>query len=152
MYPLTIAHTFAMPVMPLLDQSYRVAATQQRILESFAEQGDCVIVGRCADVVLQKYRPLRLFIYSDMEHKVRRCEERAPEGENFSRKEMERRIREVERSRAQFREMYSDSKWGSREGYDLCLNTSGLEIKKLIPGLAEYARCWFDAAQKEQAD
>ncbi|MBO4853739.1 MAG: cytidylate kinase-like family protein [Oscillospiraceae bacterium] len=151
-YPLTIAHTFAMPVLPLMDQSYRVAAAQRRILESFARQGDCVIVGRCADVILQEYHPLRLFVYADTEHKVRRCFARAPEGENLSRKEMERRIRAVERSRAQFREMYSDSKWGSRESCDLCVNTSGREIKELIPGLAAYARCWFDAAEKEQAD
>lgn len=147
-YPLTIAHTFAMPILPLLDESYRVAETQRRILESFAKQGDCVIVGRCADVILQDYRPLRLFVYADMEHKVRRCTERAPESEHLSRKEMERRIREVERSRAQFREMYDDSKWGSRESCDLCVNTSGREIKSLIPGLAAYARCWFDAAEE----
>ena len=149
-YPLTIGHTFAMPILPLMDQPIRVAVAQRRILENFAKQGDCVIVGRCADVILKEYHPLRLFIYADKEHKVRRCMERAPEGEGLSRREIERRIRDVERSRIQFREMYSDSRWGSRESYDLCINTSGCEVKELVPGLAAYARCWFDATEREE--
>ena len=39
--------------------------------------------------------------------------------------------------------MYSDLKWGAKEAYHLCINTSGKEIKQLIPALAQYARAWF---------
>ena len=38
----------------------------------------------------------------------------------------------------------SDRKWGAPEGYDLCINTTNLEIKKIIPGLKEMALCWFE--------
>ncbi len=51
-YPTTIGHRFAMPPVQIMDQGFQVAAAQQQIIENFAKQGDCVIVGRCADVIL----------------------------------------------------------------------------------------------------
>ena len=142
-YPLTIGHRFNVPLMPVMDQPIRVAVAQRKILENFAEKGDCVIVGRCADVILRSFDRLRIFVYASMDSKVARCQARAPEGENLSRKEMERRIHQVEKSRAQFREMYTDSRWGAKESYDLCLNTSHREIKDLIPALVSFTECWF---------
>ena len=142
-YPLTIGHRFAMPTIQVMDQPIRVAVAQRQILENFARKGDCVIVGRCADVILKEYHPLRIFVYASMDAKVARCQERAPEGEDLSRKELERRIRQIERNRSQFRETYSETKWGSKESYDLCINTSGREIKTLVPAVADFANCWF---------
>jgi len=142
-YPLTIGHRFAMPTIQVMDQPIRVAVAQRQILENFAQKGDCVIVGRCADVILKEYHPLRIFVYASMDSKVARCQARAPEGEDLSRKELERRIRQIERNRSQFREMYSETKWGSKESYDLCINTSGREIKPIVPAVAEFVNCWF---------
>ena len=39
--------------------------------------------------------------------------------------------------------MYADTKWGSREGYHLCVNTSHHEIKKLVPAIAQFCKDWF---------
>ena len=142
-YPLTIGHRFTMAPMQLMDQSIRVATAQRKIIENFAEQGDCVIVGRCADVILEDMKPLNLFVYADMDSKLQRCMERAPVGENLNENELERKIKQIDKQRAQHRQMYSDTKWGNKEGYHLCINTSGKEIKKLIPALAQFATAWF---------
>ena len=64
-YPTTIGHRFAMPPVQIMDQGFQVAAAQQQIIENFAKQGDCVIVGRCADVILKDYHPLNLFVYAN---------------------------------------------------------------------------------------
>ena len=69
-YPTTIGHRFAMPPVQIMDQGFQVAAAQQQIIENFAKQGDCVIVGRCADVILKDYHPLNLFVYADAESKI----------------------------------------------------------------------------------
>ena len=61
-YPMTIGHRFAMPSMEIMEQPIRVAAAQRQIIENFAKQGDCVIIGRCADVILKDYHHLNLFI------------------------------------------------------------------------------------------
>ena len=142
-YPLTIGHRFTMPTMVMMDQPIRVAVAQRQIIENFAKQGDCVIVGRCADVILKDYAPLNLFVYADKEAKLQRCINRAPAGENLTRKELERKMRQIDRNRANYREMYSDSKWGAKESYHLCVNTTDIPIKELIPPLVAYANAWF---------
>ena len=50
-YPATIAHRLLSP-QPAMQQPVSVAAAEQALLKTLASEGDCVIVGRCADVVL----------------------------------------------------------------------------------------------------
>ena len=142
-YPMTIGHRLAMMPVTVMDQPIRVAVAQRQLLEKFAQQGDCVIVGRCADVILKDYRPLNLFVYADAESKIQRCIDRAPEGEHLSRNDIARRMKQVDKNRAQYRQMFADTKWGVKETYHLCVNTSGHQIKDLIPGLASFVRCWY---------
>lgn len=143
LYPMTIGHHFAMPPIGVMEQPIRVAAAQRKIIENFAAQGDCVIVGRCADVILRDYQPLNLFIYADTESKVRRCMARAAEGETLSAQEIEKQMKRIDKDRVQHRRMYDDSKWGDKGNYHLCINTSHREIKNLIPALAQFCKDWF---------
>lgn len=145
-YPMTIGRRFSVP-HTVMDQSISIAVTQRRIIEQLAQQSDCVIVGRCADTILSHLHPLRIFVYADRESKLRRCRLRAAEGEQLSSSEMERRMRHIDKNRIRQHEIVSDIPWGAKEGYDLCVNTSGKEIKRLIPALAQYVRCWFGGAE-----
>ena len=79
---------------------------------------------------------------------LRRCRERAPEDEHLTDKEMIRRIKRVDADRAKYYEMFSDTRWGAKEGYHLCVNTTGANIKALVPAIAQYARSWMDNNQK----
>lgn len=116
---------------------------QNRIIRELAEAGDCIIVGRAAGVILQEHDPFSLFVYADMDSKVRRCQARASADEVLTDREMERRIKKIDAERARYHELFSSFSWGDKAGYDLCLNTTGMEIKAMIPSLAEYIRCWF---------
>jgi len=142
-YPLTIGHQFSMPPLTLMDQSIKVSSAQRKILENFAKQGDCVIVGRCADVILEEYHPLNIFVYASMEAKVQRCLEHATPEEKLNPNALQKKIKQVDKDRARYRQMYSETKWGDKESYHLCVNTSGREIKTLIPALAQFCRDWF---------
>lgn len=146
-YPMTIGHRLAMMPVTVMDQPIRVAVAQRQLLEKFAQQGDCVIVGRCADVILKDYHPLNLFVYADMDAKVERCMKRAPEGEHLTRPEMEKAIRRIDKERAQNHLMYADTKWGTKEAYHLCVNTTHREIKQLVPALAQFCKDWFATAE-----
>ena len=143
-YPLTIGHRFTMTPHPVTKQAVAIAVEQQRIIQSFAEQGDCIMIGRCADVILKEYSPFNIFVYADMDTKLKRCTERAPKGENLTRTELERKIREVDRERTKHREFYTGAKGNIRSNYHLCINTSGIEIKKIVPVVAEYIKVWFE--------
>ncbi len=142
--PVTFGHTFYFYSDPTSENELKVLNTQQQIIKELALRGDCVMVGRSSGIILEKYNPLRLFVYADMEWKVKRCRERASADEHLTDRELEKKIRQIDAGRARHQKLLTDRKWGDREGYDLCINTTSLEIKKIIPGLKEMAWCWFD--------
>lgn len=142
--PVTFGHTFYFYSDPTSENELKVLNMQQQIIKELAQRGDCVMVGRSSGIILEKYNPLRLFVYADMEWKVKRCRERASADEHLTDRELEKKIRQIDAGRARHQKLLTDRKWGDREGYDLCINTTSLEIKKIIPGLKEMALCWFD--------
>lgn len=141
-YPMTFGRAFSL-YGAMQNNNTKVLIVQQQILKELEDKGDCVIVGRCADVILRERDPFNLFIYASMASKIRRCQERAPVGELFTDDEMEKRIKRIDRERAKYRALFSDVKWGAKEDYHLCINTSDIEIKSLIPFVAEYTKNWF---------
>ena len=142
--PVTFGHTFYFYSDPTSENELKVLNTQQQIIKELALRGDCVMVGRSSGIILEKYNPLRLFVYADMEWKVKRCRERASAEEHLTDRELEKKIRQIDAGRARHQKLLADRKWGAPEGYDLCINTTNLEIKKIIPGLKEMALCWFE--------
>lgn len=143
-YPLTIGNRFqSSRVSYAAQQAIRIHAEQQKIIESLGKQGDCIIVGRCADVILKDFRPFNMFVYAGKEAKLRRCLSRSPETERLSTQELARKIRAIDKARAGHRALFTDTKWGAKENYHLCVNTTGVEIKSMIPALAAYIRTWF---------
>ena len=115
-----------------------VYVEQSNIIKEMAAASDCVIVGRCADYILRDIKPFRIFVYADMESRIRRCHARAPEGEHLSDKEMKQMIQKVDKGRAKYYEFYTGEKWGDKSSYDLCINTSNVVIKELVPHLAAF--------------
>ena len=103
-----------------------------------------------ANKILEEEEPFNIFIYADMESKMARCRERAPEDENLTDKELARKIRQVDAARAKTQEMISDFKWGDKKWYHLCVNTSGLPIPKTAALVAEYAKHWFERKERYQ--
>lgn len=141
-YPSTIGHRF-LTNQSALSQPVKVAVAQQEMIRQLARQGDCVIVGRCADVLCRDMNPLNIFVYADRLSKLQRCEKRADESEHYSEKEMFRKMKQIDKERAAYRELFTEEKWGRKECYHLCINTSGKEIKNLVPAVAAYANAWF---------
>ena len=94
-------------------------------------------------MILKEQHPLNIFVYADQESKVARCLERSDEAEKLSPEQLVRKMKEIDKNRASHRAMFTGSRWGSKESYHLCINTSGKEIKALIPGLTAYVNAWF---------
>ena len=141
--PIHFGRTFSYTT-PLMSSTTGLFVEQHKLLRELAEQGDCVIVGRAANAILADHRPFNVFVYADMEAKVRRCMERAGEDEKLTEREMIRHIKKVDADRARYHELFADTRWGAKEGYHLCVNTTGKTIKSLIPAVAQYAKCWLE--------
>lgn len=117
---------------------------QKRVIEEIAALNkDCVIVGRNADVILAQYQPFHIFVCAKTDAKLKRCMERAPEGENLSEKELRRKMKQIDKVRSQTRAVLSGSEWGRRDAYHLTVNTTGWNIEDLAPAVADFAVRWF---------
>ena len=109
---------------------------QTRIITEVAARSNCVIVGRCADYILKDYQPFRIFVYADMESKIRRCREKGPENEKLTDKELEQKISRIDKKRAKYYEYYTGHPWGNKLNFDLCINTTQTVIKEIVPAIA----------------
>ncbi len=140
--PLHYARSFLYAPAP--NKAAQLLALQHRIVRELAQRGDCVVVGRAADVVLRDHDPLRIFVYASLEAKLARCRARAGAGVSLTDAEITKQLRRIDRARAAGYEMAAPGRWGQKSGYDLCINTSRLNIEGLVPPLAEYATRWFE--------
>ena len=122
------------------DFGQKIYLEQCNILRELAEKSGCVIVGRCADYILKDCNPFRVFVYADMDSKIERCRRKGRGQENLTDKEMKRYILDVDKHRARYYEFYTDQKWGDRKNYDICVNTTNEDIKKIANILARLFR------------
>ena len=103
--------------------SHKVFLAQFDAIQKIADEGPCVIVGRCADYALaDKKNVLHLFIYGEEDCKIKRIMEKYNLSENKAR-EM---ILKKDKQRQSYYNYYSSKKWGRADSYDLCINSSKL--------------------------
>ena len=60
-------------------------------------------------------------------------------------KKGKKRMKQIDRNRAQHHQMYSDSKWGDKGSYDLCINTTKRFVKDIVPSIAKFCEDWFNS-------
>ena len=125
-----------------------VLIRQREILREIAEEGNnCVIVGRDADVILRDYHPFRIFVCAETESRVARCarfEQKKDPADRLTEKEILRNIRRIDRTRKQIREILTGKSAGDGSAFDLTVNATDWEIKKLAEALADFSGKWFE--------
>lgn len=146
-YPFQFAKSFAM-YSNLQKHQTEILVIEQKVIKELAQKGNCVIVGRGANSILKEYNPMNIFVYADMESKINRCRMRAEESENYTDKELKNKIIQVDKSRKNYNNIISSLEWGDRKNYNLCINTSGIEVKTIISPLADYIETWFGGNNK----
>ena len=104
---------------------------QSDAIRKAAEEGSCVIMGRCADYVLRDMPGvINIFISANLADRVKVVMKEEECDESTARQLIEKR----EADRAEYYNYYTGKKWGAAESYDLCINSSFLGIE----GTAEY--------------
>ena len=115
------------------DSLYRA---QSDFIQSLAEQGPCVIVGRSADYVLRDNpRTVNLFVHAPMDNCIDRIISREP---NLSRDKAKARAEKVNRLRSNYYNFYTDKTWGAANSYHLSLDTSLLSMDDITEIVREY--------------
>ena len=126
--------------------SHKVFLAQFDTIKKIAEEGPCVIVGRCADYALAENKNVvKLFIYGDEETKVKRIMERYSLTEAKA-KDM---IVKKDKQRQSYYNYYSSKKWGRADSYDLCINSSILGIEGTVNLIIQYVEDFEKKLQKK---
>ena len=100
---------------------------QYRIIRELAEKESCVIVGRCADFILQDRTDcLKVFVHADMKFRANRIVQVYGERE----KSPEARLKEKDKRRAAYYRFYTDMKWGDAANYHIALDSGVIGIEK----------------------
>lgn len=108
---------------------------ESNIIRELAAQGPCIIIGRCADYILQDSPHLiKVFCYTDRESAYQRCTTEYGVPADKAKAEIAR----VNRNRVAHYEYYTDERWGDPHRYDLMLNTGSIGLEaacELVAGL-----------------
>ncbi|MBE5822752.1 MAG: cytidylate kinase-like family protein [Butyrivibrio sp.] len=117
--------------------SHKVFLAQFDTIKKIADEGPCVIVGRCADYALSDYdNVLNLFIYADEDAKIKRIKERFDDVKTDDQaKDM---MSKKDKQRQSYYNYYSSKKWGRADSYDLCINSSKLGIEGTVKFIIQY--------------
>lgn len=137
-YPITVCCSFSM--LYEFNPNTTIFLAQQDIIRELAEYGDCVIIGRCADYILREYKPFNIFVYADEASRINRCRERAPQDEHLTDAQLKKQIALINKNRRKYYEYYTGQKWGAKENYHLCVNTSNREIQELVPAIMGFIK------------
>ncbi len=123
LYSIAPGVTFELPIQDKLYLAQRDAICQ------LAGEGPCVIVGRGACEVLKDRIPLlRVFIYADMETKIRRVLEEYQEPPES----IEKRLCEVDKKRMAYYSFYEGKGKQKSKHFDLCIDSGSLGINGAV--------------------
>lgn len=135
---MSATHNVAMMVnghgTPVGDKAFMATA---EIIKELAEKESCIIVGRCANSVLKgRDNVISVFIYTDVERRI----DRICEYENCTRSEAAVRLKKVDRRRSFYHNYYSDTKWGDRRSYDICIDSKlgADKVAQIIKYMAQH--------------
>ena len=118
MDPYALGYNAASFDMPL---NQKVFLASFDAIKKVADEGPCIIVGRCADYALEENpNVLSIFIKADMQDRIRRIAKLY----DLSDAKAKDKITKIDKQRASYYNYYTSKRWGEVDSYDLCLNSS----------------------------
>ena len=110
-----------------LSNSDELFIKESELIKKVANENSCVIVGRCADFILKENKNVfKVFVYSNMENKVKRTTDIYGLDKNKAEKEINR----INKLRANHYKYYTEKDWSNPENYDICINSDSLGVER----------------------
>ena len=115
--------------------NHKVFLAQFDAIKKIADEGPCILVGRCADYALESYpNVVSVFIHADMQSRIRRIA-RLYDLTDAKAKDL---IVKTDKKRASYYNYYTNKKWSDAESYELCLTSSELGIEGTAQAIIDY--------------
>lgn len=115
--------------------NHKVFLAQFDAIKKIADEGPCILVGRCADYALESYpNVVSVFIHADMQSRIRRIARLY----NLTDAKAKDMIVKTDKKRASYYNYYTNKKWSDAESYELCLTSSELGIEGTAQAIIAY--------------
>lgn len=114
---------------------------QAKIIRELAATRNCVIVGRCANFILRgRDNVLNVFVTAP----VVDCVRRVMETDGLNLEEAEKKIKKIDKRRADYFKYFTGRQWQDAALYDLCLNTGHMSEQKCVDIVCAYMEARFE--------
>ena len=115
---------------------------QAKIIRELAATRNCVIVGRCANFILRgRENVINVFVSAP----VVDCVRRVMENDGLTLEEAEKKIKKIDKRRADYFKYFTGRQWHDAALYDLCLNTGHMSDQRCV----DVVRAYMDARFEE---
>ena len=121
------------------DQSDNIHTIEHSIILDLAAKGTCVILGRCADDIMEKagIPSLNVFLYAGDIHRAVRVSELIG---SKNPTEIQKKMQRTDTARRAFYEHFTGKRWGDSRNYTLSLDTGVLGYDACVEIICEAAR------------
>ncbi|MBR4394259.1 MAG: cytidylate kinase-like family protein [Oscillospiraceae bacterium] len=122
-----------------IDQTDNIRAIEQRIILEMALKGPCVILGRCADDIMEKagIPSLNVFLYASDIHRAVRVSEIIDSKDPSA---IQKKMQRTDTARRAFYEQFTGKRWGDSHNYTLSLDAGTLGYDTCAKIICEAAR------------
>ena len=117
--------------------NHKIFLAQFDTIKKMADEGPCVIIGRCADYALEDYpNVVSVFITGDEADKIKRVSELY----NVDEAKAKDLMIKTDKRRSSYYNYYSNKKWGDPKSYDMCINSSAVGQEGAVDIIMELAK------------
>mgnify|MGYP002515651039 FL=1 len=108
---------------------------ESKVIKKIAKTESCIIVGRCADYILDGNKDvLKVFLYSDEASKINRCVKYYGISKNKALNE----IKKIDKERSKHYNFYTNKEWGNVSNYDLLINVDKYGVESTVDLIYNY--------------
>ena len=122
-----------------VDRRDTIHNIERRVILMLASRGDCVILGRCADAILEEadIDCLNVFIFADDIHRAARVGELI---QSTNPTEIQRAMKRTDAARHNYYQQFTGRRWGESKNYNLCLDSGALGYDTCVRLICEAAK------------
>ena len=128
-----------MAMMNHMSMADQLFVCQTNVIRKLADEGPCVIIGRCADYILKDRDDcLHVFIHADMAHRAERIVRLYGE----TKQSPEKRLTDKDNKRRVYYKHYTNRNWGEAQNYHVCLNSGLVGVEKCADIIVDIAKMY----------
>lgn len=113
----------------------KIFLAQSNIIRKVAEEGPCIIVGRCADYILKdKPNVTHVFVYAGLDFRIKR----ATELYGISTEKAAEEVMKYDKRRSNYYNYHTSEKWATLFNYDLSVRTDYSGIDHAVDTILQF--------------